>query len=49
MKHRLKQKTVGYHHLSEKVLGIEDNIEVEYQGETIGKYDLEFNGKILCC
>jgi hypothetical protein len=32
--------------LSEKVLGIEDNdIEVEYQGETIGKYDLEFNGK----
>jgi hypothetical protein len=32
--------------LSEKILGIEDNdIEVEYQGETIGKYDLGFNGK----
>jgi hypothetical protein len=32
--------------LSEKVLGIEDaEIEVEYQGETIGKYGLEFNGE----
>jgi hypothetical protein len=24
-------------------------IEVEYQAETIGKYDLSFNGKILLC
>ena len=32
--------------LSEKVLGIEDfEIEVEYQNTTIGKYDLDFNGK----
>ena len=32
--------------LSEKVLKIEDGeIEVEYQGQTIGKYDLDFNGK----
>jgi hypothetical protein len=29
--------------LSEKILGIEDyEIEVEYQAETIGKYDLSF-------
>jgi hypothetical protein len=32
--------------LSEKVLGIDDyEIEVEFQAETIGKYDLTFNGK----
>ncbi len=32
--------------LSENKLGIEDaEIEVEYQSTTIGKYDLEFNGK----
>ena len=32
--------------LSEEKLGMEDlEIEVEYQAETIGKYDLEFNGK----
>lgn len=31
--------------LSEKALGLEDGeIEVEYQGETIGKYHLEWNG-----
>ena len=31
--------------LSERTLGILDNqIEVEYQSETIGKYDLDFNG-----
>jgi hypothetical protein len=31
--------------LSERVLGIEDlEIEVEYQGTTIGKYGLDFNG-----
>lgn len=45
--HRLKpQKLLNIIGLSEKVLGIEDlEIEVEYQAETIGKYDLEFNGK----
>ena len=32
--------------LSEEKLGIENNeIEVEYQSDTIGKYDLDFNGK----
>ncbi|PLK43965.1 DUF6428 family protein [Emticicia sp. TH156] len=32
--------------LSEEKLGIEDaEIEVEYQSDTIGKYDLDFNGK----
>lgn len=32
--------------LSEKILGIEDGeIEVEYQGDTIGKYGLAFDGK----
>ena len=45
--HRLKpQKLLNIIALSEKVLGIEDlEIEVEYQSETIGKYDLGFNGK----
>lgn len=45
--HRLKpQKLLNIIALSEKVLGIEDyEIEVEYQAETIGKYDLNFNGK----
>ncbi|MBF7091349.1 hypothetical protein IUY40_07345 [Flavobacterium sp. ALJ2] len=50
--HRLKpQKLVHIIELSEKVLfpiatGIEDfEIEVEYQDTTIGKYDLDFNGK----
>lgn len=45
--HRLKpQKLLNIIALSEKVLGIEDHeIEVEYQAETIGKYDLGFNGK----
>lgn len=45
--HRLKpQKLVHIIALSEKVLGIEDfEIEVEYQDTTIGKYDLDFNGK----
>ncbi|MFV8337562.1 DUF6428 family protein [Flavobacterium sp. RSP29] len=44
--HRLKpQKLLNIIALSEKVLGIEDYvIEVEYQAETIGKYDLGFNG-----
>ncbi|WP_079241267.1 DUF6428 family protein [Chryseobacterium indologenes] len=45
--HRLKPgKLLHIILLSEEKLGIEDNeIEVEYQGETIGKYNLEFNGK----
>lgn len=45
--HRLKpQKLSNIIELSEKVLGIEDlEIEVEYQAQTIGKYDLDFNGK----
>lgn len=45
--HRLKpQKLLNIIGLSEKVLGIEDyEIEVEYQNTTIGKYDLDFNGK----
>ncbi|MGO4770582.1 DUF6428 family protein [Flavobacterium sp. W22_SRS_FK3] len=45
--HRLNpKKLIDIIELSEKVLGIEDfEIEVEYQDATIGKYDLEFNGK----
>ena len=45
--HRLKpKKLLDIIQLSEKVLGIEDfEIEVEYQNNTIGKYDLEFNGE----
>ncbi|GAA4777404.1 MULTISPECIES: DUF6428 family protein [Flavobacterium] len=44
--HRLKpSKLMNIIKLSEEKLGIEDlEIEVEYQGETIGKYELEFNG-----
>jgi hypothetical protein len=45
--HRLApQKLIGIIALSEKVLGLEDlAVEVEYQGETIGKYGIEFNGR----
>lgn len=45
--HRLKAgKLLGIIALSEKVLGMEDlEIEVEYQSQTIGKYDLGFDGK----
>lgn len=45
--HRLKpKKLLDIISLSEKALGIEDyEIEVEYQTETIGKYDLDFNGE----
>ncbi len=45
--HRLKpQKLLQIISLSEKILGIEDlEIEVEYQSGTIGKYELDFNGK----
>ncbi len=44
--HRLKpKKLLDIITLSEKVLGIEDyEIEVEYQGTTIGRYGLGFNG-----
>lgn len=44
--HRLKpQKLINIISLSEKVLGLEDwEVEVEYQADTIGKYDLEFDG-----
>ena len=44
--HRLEpQKLINIIKLSEKVLDIGDfEIEVEYQMETIGKYDLDFNG-----
>ena len=44
--HRLKpKKLLDIIELSEKILGIEDHeVEVEFQGETIGKYDLNFNG-----
>jgi len=45
--HRLKpNKLLNIIKLSEEKLGIENSeIEVEYQSDTIGKYDLEFNGK----
>lgn len=45
--HRLKpQKLANIIGLSERILGMEDlDVEVEYQGDTIGKYDLDFNGK----
>ena len=45
--HRLKPtKLLNIIKLSEEKLGMEDlEIEVEYQAETIGKYDLDFNGK----
>jgi len=45
--HRLKpNKLLNIITLSEEKLGIKDlEIEVEYQNETIGKYDLAFNGK----
>ncbi len=45
--HRLKpKKLLDIIALSEKVLGMEDlEIEVEYQAETIGKFQLGYNGK----
>lgn len=47
LEHRLKpSKLLHIINLSEETLGIEDSeIEVEYQNTTIGKYDLDFNGK----
>ena len=45
--HRLKpQKLLHIIQLSEEKLGIADfDIEVEYQSDTIGKYDLDYNSK----
>ena len=45
--HRLHpEKLVHIIELSERVLGLPDaEIEVEYQGDTIGKYGLDFDGK----
>jgi hypothetical protein len=45
--HRLKPtKLLNIIELSEKKLGLEDaEIEVEYQGRTIEKYGLKFNGE----
>jgi len=45
--HRLHpEKLVNIIELSQRVLGLEDlEVEVEYQGDTIGKYGLEFDGK----
>ncbi|HJD87225.1 DUF6428 family protein [Empedobacter falsenii] len=45
--HRLKPgKLLNIIKLSEEKLGIENaEIEVEYQAETIGKFELDFNGK----
>ena len=47
LEHRLKpQKLLNIISLSEKLLDIEDlEVEVEYQSQTIGKYDIEFDGK----
>ncbi|TDG35562.1 hypothetical protein EZJ43_13135 [Pedobacter changchengzhani] len=47
--HRLKpNRLLSIIKLSEEKLGIEDQeIEVEYQSETIGKYDLDFDGKVF--
>ncbi|MBS4072760.1 MAG: hypothetical protein KGZ90_15620 [Algoriphagus sp.] len=45
--HRLgAKKLLDIIELSERVLGLEDlEVEVEYQGDTIGKYGLDFNGE----
>jgi len=45
--HRLKpQKLLNIIALSEKILELGDlEIEVEYQSDTIGKYDLDFDGE----
>lgn len=47
--HRLKPaKLLSIIKLSEEVLGLEDlEVEVEYQSETIGRYGLDFNGKLF--
>lgn len=45
--HRLHpEKLVNIINLSEEKLGLEDaEIEVEYQGETIGKFGIDFDGR----
>ena len=45
--HRLgAQKLLDIIELSERVLALENlEVEVEYQGDTIGKYGLDFNGE----
>ncbi|VAW26008.1 FIG00930816: hypothetical protein [hydrothermal vent metagenome] len=45
--HRLHpEKLIHIIELSEKILNLENlKIEVEYQGDTIGKYNLDFDGK----
>lgn len=45
--HRLKpEKLLSIIELSEEKIGLTNlEIEVEHQAETIGKYDLDFNGK----
>lgn len=47
--HRLHpEKLLKIINLSEELLGIQDSeIEVEYQGDTIGKYSLDFDGESL--
>ena len=47
--HRLHpEKLLSIIELSQKKLGIEDlDIEVEYQGQTIGKYGLDFDGSVF--
>jgi hypothetical protein len=44
--HRLKPaKLLNIIALSEKILGLQDlEVEVEYQGDTIGKFDIDFDG-----
>ena len=48
--HRLKpQKLLNIIELAEKLLEISDlEIEVEYQEQTIGKYNLDFDGQNFC-
>ena len=47
--HRLHpEKLINIIELSEKVLDLEDlEVEVEYQGDTIGKFGLDFNGTMF--
>jgi len=44
--HRLKPaKLLNIIALSEKILGMQDlEVEVEYQGDTIGKFEIDFDG-----
>jgi hypothetical protein len=40
-------KIIKYHCLRACFRNSDEEIEVEYQSDTIGKYDLDFNGKTL--